>query len=181
MTHHLVGVTEIAEMLGLSRQRADQLSRNKGFPDPEVELSGGRIWRRDKVERWARKRARPSWTKTVSTWSDRNTVGLGNGRVLYLIASVARADNGWSWAVDTHKHGTQKLASGIAPTEREARIVAINELCSRDEYGSCNGPPERRHFAHMGENACGSPIEAAAPRFATTTCADCLDAMGRLT
>ena len=42
MTHHLVGVTEIAGLLQVSRQRADQLSRTKGFPDPEVELSGGR-------------------------------------------------------------------------------------------------------------------------------------------
>jgi predicted DNA-binding transcriptional regulator AlpA len=58
MTHHLMGVTEIAEMLSLSRQRADQLSRNKGFPDPEAELSGGRIWKRDDVERWARETGR---------------------------------------------------------------------------------------------------------------------------
>jgi hypothetical protein len=30
----LVGVTEIAELLDLSRQRADQLTRSKGWPDP---------------------------------------------------------------------------------------------------------------------------------------------------
>jgi hypothetical protein len=30
----LVGVTEIAELLNISRQRADQLTRSKGWPDP---------------------------------------------------------------------------------------------------------------------------------------------------
>ena len=34
MRPKLAGVTEIAEMLGVSRQRADQLSRTRGFPDP---------------------------------------------------------------------------------------------------------------------------------------------------
>ena len=30
----LVGVTEVAGLLGVSRQRADQLTREKGWPDP---------------------------------------------------------------------------------------------------------------------------------------------------
>lgn len=52
--HHLVGVTEIAAMLGVSRQRADQLSRADGFPTPEVEISAGRVWKREHVETWAK-------------------------------------------------------------------------------------------------------------------------------
>jgi predicted DNA-binding transcriptional regulator AlpA len=65
MTHHLVGMTEIAEMLGVSPQRAHQLSREYAdFPDPEVEISAGRVWKRAAVERWikahpARKPGRP--------------------------------------------------------------------------------------------------------------------------
>lgn len=51
--HHLVGVTEIAALLGLSRQRADQLSRTKGFPDPTAELASGRVWERQAVIDWA--------------------------------------------------------------------------------------------------------------------------------
>jgi hypothetical protein len=34
MSPKLAGIMEIAEMLGVSRQRADQLSRTRGFPDP---------------------------------------------------------------------------------------------------------------------------------------------------
>ena len=52
MTPHLLGVAEIAAMLGVTRQRVNQLVRSEGFPAPEAELSAGRIWRRDAVERW---------------------------------------------------------------------------------------------------------------------------------
>jgi predicted DNA-binding transcriptional regulator AlpA len=59
MTHHLIGVTEIAGMLGISRQRVDQLVRSGPFPDPEAELIGGRVWSHETVERWAKERLRP--------------------------------------------------------------------------------------------------------------------------
>jgi hypothetical protein len=50
----LVGVFEIASMLGVSRQRVDQLSRaDAAFPDPVAELHAGRIWRLDDIVRWA--------------------------------------------------------------------------------------------------------------------------------
>src|SRR5215218_9059546 len=56
VTHHLVGVREIAEMLGVSRQRADQLSREyEDFPAPEVALYAGRVWLRSDVELWMRR------------------------------------------------------------------------------------------------------------------------------
>ena len=56
--HHLVGVQEIAELLGVTRQRVDQLSRSEGFPEPEVELASGRIWLREVVEEWGRETGR---------------------------------------------------------------------------------------------------------------------------
>jgi predicted DNA-binding transcriptional regulator AlpA len=53
MSHHLVGAAEIAEMLGVSRQRVAQLiSSHEDFPRPEVELTGGRVWSRTAVEAW---------------------------------------------------------------------------------------------------------------------------------
>jgi hypothetical protein len=52
MTHHLVGVTEIAAMLDVSRQRADQLSRTKGFPEPVADLAHGRVWETEAVVAW---------------------------------------------------------------------------------------------------------------------------------
>lgn len=56
--NHLVGLTEIAQMLGLTRQRVDQLVRGDGFPPPEAVLTGGRIWRREDIEAWADKTGR---------------------------------------------------------------------------------------------------------------------------
>lgn len=51
----LVGVTEVREMLGVSRQRVHQLLRDDPtFPEPVAQLSAGRIWLRTDVERWAR-------------------------------------------------------------------------------------------------------------------------------
>ena len=55
---NLVGTHELAELLGVSRQRADQLARQTGFPKPVAELKGGRVWRLSDVDRWNRKRKR---------------------------------------------------------------------------------------------------------------------------
>ena len=51
----LVGVAEIAELLGVSRQRVNQLViADQSFPAPVAELSAGRIWKREAIIRWAR-------------------------------------------------------------------------------------------------------------------------------
>src|SRR5438094_2440694 len=51
--HHLVGMAEIAEMLGVTRQRVGQLIETyDDFPKPEVEISGGRVWSRTAIETW---------------------------------------------------------------------------------------------------------------------------------
>jgi prophage regulatory protein len=39
-------------MLGVSKQRADQLTRTDGFPRPVSELASGRIWRKSDVTKW---------------------------------------------------------------------------------------------------------------------------------
>jgi predicted DNA-binding transcriptional regulator AlpA len=56
VTSHLVGVGEIARMLGVSRQRVDQIAAAApDFPPPEVELMSGRVWRRSAIEAWVNK------------------------------------------------------------------------------------------------------------------------------
>jgi predicted DNA-binding transcriptional regulator AlpA len=52
---NLAGITEIATMLGVSKQRASQLVASKGFPAPLERLAAGPVWRRSAVERWAEK------------------------------------------------------------------------------------------------------------------------------
>lgn len=60
---NVVGVSELAEMLGVSRQRASELARVESFPSPFVELASGPVWLEPNVRRfcetWVRKPGRP--------------------------------------------------------------------------------------------------------------------------
>lgn len=54
----LMSTVEIAELLGVTRQRVDQLSRTDQFPEPAAELAVGRVWARADVVAWAEKTGR---------------------------------------------------------------------------------------------------------------------------
>lgn len=62
----LVGVSEIAELLGVTRQRASQLAKSPQFPEPVARLANTPVWTADSltrfVEDWARKPGRPPAT-----------------------------------------------------------------------------------------------------------------------
>ena len=45
---------EIAALFGVTRQRADQLSRRDDFPAPTAELAIGRVWDRAEVVEWGK-------------------------------------------------------------------------------------------------------------------------------
>ncbi|MGO4634970.1 helix-turn-helix transcriptional regulator [Streptomyces sp. 2RAF24] len=47
-----VGVTEIGEMLGVSRQRANALVARPDFPPFIARTKAGRVWERAAVEEW---------------------------------------------------------------------------------------------------------------------------------
>jgi len=57
--HHLMGSAEIGRMLGVSRQRVQQLIKRADWPAPEVTLEMGKVWDRHKIEAWAREHGRP--------------------------------------------------------------------------------------------------------------------------
>lgn len=46
----LAGVAEIAALAGVSRQRADQLTKHPQFPRPVAELAMGKVWREADVQ-----------------------------------------------------------------------------------------------------------------------------------
>jgi len=48
----LVGINQVAEMLGVSRTRADQLSRRPSFPEPRVRHARVRLWEEKDVQAW---------------------------------------------------------------------------------------------------------------------------------
>jgi predicted DNA-binding transcriptional regulator AlpA len=45
---------EIAELLGVSKQRAHQLADESGFPTPVERDGRGRLWSRREVKEWAK-------------------------------------------------------------------------------------------------------------------------------
>lgn len=52
MASDLVSLREIGDLLGVSHQRADQLSKLPNFPRPEATLSTGRVWNQEAVLTW---------------------------------------------------------------------------------------------------------------------------------
>jgi hypothetical protein len=46
----LVGLAEIADIAGTTRQRVFQMTANRGFPFPVMELRSGRLWNKAAVE-----------------------------------------------------------------------------------------------------------------------------------
>lgn len=59
----LVGVSEVALMLGVSKQRVSELARSRTLPPPLATLAAGPIWERHAVTRfvgrWPRRPGRP--------------------------------------------------------------------------------------------------------------------------
>lgn len=47
-----MGAAEIGELLGISRQRVQQLIASPGFPKPYVVLAMGKVWRTKDVVAW---------------------------------------------------------------------------------------------------------------------------------
>ena len=63
----LVGVDEIARLVGVSRQRVNAIARSdSAFPEPLAELAAGRIWDRAEIEKWVAVRARREQRTIVS-------------------------------------------------------------------------------------------------------------------
>ncbi len=63
----LVGVAEIASILGVSRQRVSELRGRRGFPNPVADLASGPVWRLSSLQRfitdWPRRPGRPNTRK----------------------------------------------------------------------------------------------------------------------
>jgi hypothetical protein len=67
----LVGISEIADLLGVTRQRASALQTSSGFPAPVAVLRSGPVWRRGDLatftDAWTRRPGRPSKGRVAST------------------------------------------------------------------------------------------------------------------
>lgn len=59
----VIGVSELSQVLGVSRQRASELARTSHFPKPFAELASGPVWLEPTIRRfvseWERRPGRP--------------------------------------------------------------------------------------------------------------------------
>lgn len=74
----LMGQAEIADRLGVSRQRVQQLIARADWPEPFDTLAMGKVWRTEDVERWIGKH-RPEDPGT-ETSEDKGPLGKRHGR-----------------------------------------------------------------------------------------------------
>lgn len=58
MAIQMMGAAEISALLGVSRQRVQQLVNRPDFPAPAAALAMGKVWNRADVLRWARSHGR---------------------------------------------------------------------------------------------------------------------------
>lgn len=117
----IVGAAEIAELLGVSRQRVDQLTRRPEFPTPVAELASGRFWVRGQVERWAvdsgrieRSRMTSQFEYRILPWKGLISTG---GSSLYDSLQVHLNEQGTQgWRFDQRvvlDYGAQQIEYGI--------------------------------------------------------------------
>jgi len=97
----LVGLSEVAEMAGVSRQAVvNWRARFGDFPAPDAELASGPVWEKEKIEKWLKKReAQMEGTiarVAVSGKSETREVGFTDFDSLELAsaieADIVRAD-----------------------------------------------------------------------------------------
>lgn len=52
----LLGLAEVAELLGTTRRNAIRWTQSEGFPEPIARLRATPVWERGDVEQWAKAR-----------------------------------------------------------------------------------------------------------------------------
>ena len=62
----LAGISEVASILGVSRQRASQLANSAVFPEPICALAAGPVWLRTAVVTFGERERQPGRTRTSS-------------------------------------------------------------------------------------------------------------------
>jgi DNA-binding CsgD family transcriptional regulator len=133
------GVTEVAQMLGVSKQRIRELRDLEGFPAPVEELAAGPVWAVSSLRRfeseWRRRPGRPS-----RLWSD----------AVRLVRDQAAHDQLPTNLTERERQVLSLLVEGISTSEIADRLHVSSEATRATL---------RRLYAKLGV---GSRIELAA-------------------
>ena len=140
----LVGVPEIAELFGITRQGVYRLlQRETTFPPPAAELAAGRVWRREAVEGWAMSRG-------------------PEARRDYLAAMQERAPQGPKGSAASHYRMALQLglSSAVAPEgddpadEAEAHRLALEAAREVEPAFKAQPPPSFEEWAVLDGRLC---------------------------
>lgn len=126
-----MGALEIGELLGVSRQRVDQLTRRPDFPHPAIETAAGRLWVRREVERWAVADGRIERTEPMSTleyrilpWKALVTTGGSSPYDSLEIHLNEQGADGWRFDQRIMlDYGTQQIEYGVFVKETDSESV----------------------------------------------------------
>jgi chromosome partitioning protein len=136
----LVGIFEIAEMAGVTRQAvANWRTRTSDFPAPVAELQSGPVFRRDQVRRWLKRRKRQMQANVIAMINLKGGVGKST-------TSVAVAE---FMAALYHKR--------VLVIDLDAQTNATVMLMGEEKWQECN---ENGHtLATLFEDALRDPKE----------------------
>jgi serine/threonine protein kinase len=128
------GVTEVAEILGVSRQRVARLRERPDFPDPVTVLAQGPIWDLDALEAWTssglrRPSGRPTATTSARTLGGRFVLDgprIGHGGYADVFRALDRKQSGRRVkpvAVKILRDTAQLEPGAVRRFQRELRIM----------------------------------------------------------
>ena len=117
----LVGLSEVAEIAGVSRQAVvNWRARFSDFPPPVAELASGPVWTRDDIDNWLKTRE-GQVEKTIDT-----TIDSGNKETRNLdIKDFDRVEAGSAFEVEIHRAPTYSVA--ITASDSVFRDLDINK------------------------------------------------------
>src|SRR5437763_103341 len=128
MTNHLVGVAEICDILGVSRQRVAQIIETyDDFPAPEVEIAAGRVWSRSAVQTWAAVHHERGPGRPVSLGPDMSRF---TDRARRSIEESGRA----AQQLGHNFIGTEHLLLGLRRVEDGVAAKVLQEAKVSDDY-----------------------------------------------
>ena len=125
------GVTEISELLGVSRQRLSRLRERPDFPDPIGELAVGPIWDMDAVEAWKGSGSRQSSAGRPSASAAARTLGgrfvleekIGSGGFADVFRAADRKQAGRLVAVKVLQDVAALNQEAVRRFRRELRLL----------------------------------------------------------
>jgi len=127
----LGGSTEVAALLGVSKQQFTQLRTHPDFPPPYVELASGPIWKLEHIRRWMkssgrRSRGRPSTSnqRIIGKRFELEESAIGSGG----FADVYRAVDRLGVALDKNSVVAVKILKSSIGDEANARMRFIREV-----------------------------------------------------